>query len=208
MRKYGLTGFVCLLMVFAATASYAGTEAGQVLSVKKDVYVVRDNMKKDAKPKMKLMLKDAVETGKRSRTKLFFSDDSILSLGEKSRVEVEEYLYSPEKKRSKSIYRLLDGSLKVVVGRSDLEIHTPTAVAAARGTVIYIGVDRDADGNLFTWMIVTEGDAILTDLTGIGEPLPLGAGEMGQTTEGGGLEKVPFDPAVIEQFEEATIVIG
>ncbi len=208
MRKYGLIGLICLSMMFmGTTASYAGTEAGQVLSVKKNVYVVRDNRKHDAKPQMSVMLKDAVETDEKSRTKLFFTDDSIINLGETSRIVVEEYLYSPEKQRSKSIYRLIDGSLKVVVGRSDLEIHTPTSVAAARGTVIYIGVDRDADGNLFTWMIVTEGEGTLMNLTGVGEPLLLGAGEMGQTTEDG-LEKVPFDPAVIEQFEDATIVIG
>ncbi|MHB8836638.1 MAG: FecR domain-containing protein, partial [Candidatus Methylomirabilia bacterium] len=70
--------------------------------------------------------------------KLFFSDDSVLNLGEKCRVRVQEYLLSPEKNRSKSIYQLIDGTLKVVVGRSDLQIHTQTAVAAARGTVFFL----------------------------------------------------------------------
>ena len=124
-----------IAMIFIlAGASYAADRAGEVLAVKKNVYVVRGDSRDDAKPKMDLLIKDAVETESKSRAKLFFTDDSILNLAEQSRVSVEEYLYSPEKQRSKSIYNLIDGSIKVVVGRSDLEVHTDSAVAAARGT--------------------------------------------------------------------------
>jgi hypothetical protein len=133
---------IWLMGILILTAdAYAAQEAGKVLAVKKDVYVIREDTRNSARPQMELILKDSVETEKESRTKLFFSDDSILNLGELSRVKVEEYLYSPENQRSKSIYNLIDGSLKVVVGRSDLEIHTGTVVAAARGTkfVIWTG---------------------------------------------------------------------
>ncbi len=88
------------------------------------------------------MEEDAVTTGEASRAKLYFSDDSILNLGELSRLEVAEYLAQPGTDRTKSIYKLLDGTLKVVVGNSDLEIHTPTAVAAARGTKFYVTVRK------------------------------------------------------------------
>jgi hypothetical protein len=124
---------MAVILMFAAT-SLASNNAGQVLAVKKDVYRIRGNAQDNAKPKMDIAMKDAVATDKDSRTKLFFNDDSILNLGELSKVEVEEYLYSPEKQRSKSVYRLIDGSVKVIVGRSDLEVHTASAVAAARGT--------------------------------------------------------------------------
>ncbi len=137
MKKQRLTSVLLffLTITFLFTSySYSAEEAGQVLAVKKDVYRVRENIKDNAKPQMKLYLKDAVETEKQSRTKLFFTDDSVLNLGELSRVEVEEYIYTSVTNRSKSIYRLIDGSLKVVVGRSDLEVHTASAVAAARGT--------------------------------------------------------------------------
>ncbi len=149
-------------MVFISAArSGAETEAGQVLSVKKQVHIVQGESRKAAVPQMKLMLKDSVETGEKSRAKLFFTDDSIINLGEMSRLVVQEYLYSPEKQRSKSIYRLIDGSLKVVVGRSDLEIHTPTAVAAARGTIILVRY-LQIGGKWFTIIVVTEGEAKVT----------------------------------------------
>jgi len=134
-RSLIISLFVVIILSAAFTvSSWAATTAGHVLAVKKDVYILRDNNRDTAKPQMELLTRDAVETAARSRTKLFFTDDSILNLGELSRLEVAEYLYSPEKQRSKSIYRLIDGSVRVVVGRSDLEVHTSSAVAAARGT--------------------------------------------------------------------------
>jgi hypothetical protein len=118
--------------------SFAAEKAGEVLAVKENVYILRGESRNNAEPKMDIQTKDAVMTDKDSRTKLFFIDDSILNLGELSKVEVEEYLYDSELNRSKSIYKLIDGSLRVVVGRSNLEVHTETAVAAARGTKFII----------------------------------------------------------------------
>jgi hypothetical protein len=158
MRKNIFVIFFCLfVLIIFSVVSYAANEAGQVLTVKKKVYMVRDNQKQDAEPRMALFQKDAVETDRKSRTKLFFNDDSILNLGELSRVEIQEYLHSDQKKRSKSIYRLIDGSLKVVVGRSDLEIHTPTAVAAARGTKFIIWAERGR-----SCAMVSEGEVVMS----------------------------------------------
>jgi len=150
-KKEVLSILISLTVIFAfAAASLGSDDAGQILAVKKDVYRIRGNSQDAAKPKMGIAMKDSVATDKDSRTKLFFNDDSILNLGELSKVEVKEYLYSPEKQRSKSIYNLIDGSLKVIVGRSDLEVHTASAVAAARGTKFIMFKESDikkADGN-------------------------------------------------------------
>ncbi|MHB8837301.1 MAG: FecR family protein, partial [Candidatus Methylomirabilia bacterium] len=99
----------------ATTASAAvPDQAGRVLAVRRTATVIRDARTIDAAPEMPLLLNDEVETGGQSRAKLFFRDDSVLNLGEKCRVRVQEYLLSPEKNRSKSIYQLIDGTLKVV----------------------------------------------------------------------------------------------
>ena len=132
-RQIFLLAALALIFVISST-SYSADTAGEVLAVKKDVFRIRGESRDIAKVEMDLLMKDAVETAGESRTKLYFNDESILNLGELSKVEVEEYLYSPEKQRSKSIFRLLDGTIKVVVGRSDLEVHTSSIVASARGT--------------------------------------------------------------------------
>lgn len=195
MRKYLLILSVLLTVVFAGVSySEAASKAGQVLTVRKDVYVVRVDEKEKAAPQMDILENDAVETGSGSRTKLFFIDDSILNLGEMSRIEVQEYMYSPEKQRSRSIYRLMDGALKVVVGRSDLEIHTPTAVAAARGTKFMVMLQRVAD-TLVTKITVLEGEVLVKSIVeGIKGAVTVPANKMTEVPE----NKAPGDIKPVE----------
>ncbi len=159
--KISSLAFCLAFVLLLGTDSYPETEAGRVLMVKRKVYLLRDGERMDARARMPLLLKDAVETDVKSRTKLFFTDDSVLNLGELSRVVVEEYLYSPEKRRSRSIYRLIKGSLRVVVGRTELQIHTPTAVAAARGTRFILWTERDSALSCVT---VLEGEVSLRNV--------------------------------------------
>jgi hypothetical protein len=170
---------IALVLLAAAPAAGAAAtdDAGRVLAVRRDAVVVRQAQNLAARPEMPLLLDDAVATGEQARAKLFFRDDSVLNLGEKSRVQVKEYLFSPEKNRSKSIFQLLDGSLKVVVGRSDLEVHTSSAVAAARGTSFFIWSEPGAGSR--SCLMVLDGTVALRNRD---EKIPgevlVGAGQM------------------------------
>ena len=209
MKRYALILTVLLAAVFVSSYSHAAEKAGQVITVKKDVYLLRDDKRETAKPQMEILEHDAVETGSGSRTKLFFIDDSILSLGEMSRVEVQEYMYSPEKQRSRSIYRLMDGALKVVVGRSDLEIHTPTAVAAARGTKFIVIIQRVAD-ILVTKIIVLEGEVLVRSIVeGIQGFVTVPADKMTEVPENKAPEDVkPVETVTMGQASGPVTVIG
>lgn len=214
MKKYGLIMLICLALIFIITSkSYSDTdddtEAGQVLTVKGSVYLVRNAQKNNAEPQMQLLLKDTVVTDRGARTKLFFMDDSILNLGELSRVEVKEYLYTPEKKRSRSIYRLISGSLKMVVGRSDLEIHTPTAVAAARGTKFIVWVEGSGD-NMFTGVITLESEVVVKNIVkGIAGEVTVKSGQMSRIYMHKPPEAAqPMDMEIMRQFSDQTMVLG
>ena len=43
-----------------------------------------------------VLFKDVIQTQHESRTKALFQDDSMLTVGENSRVEIDEYIYNPE----------------------------------------------------------------------------------------------------------------
>src|SRR5437867_6249912 len=94
--------------------------------------------------------KDVIETQADSRAKALFDDDSILTVGENSRVEVSEYIYDPANNQRSTVLRLLLGKARALVGKlfagrgSKFEVHTPGAVVAARGTYFVVWVEEKA----------------------------------------------------------------
>ena len=78
------------VLLIAGPGDAFSTEAGKIVTVRKDVYVTSGDNRVKAEVRHPLVKGDSVETGKASRAKILFADDSILSLGEMSRVEVDE----------------------------------------------------------------------------------------------------------------------
>jgi hypothetical protein len=99
-----------------------------------------------------VLFKDVIQTQGESRTKALFQDDSILTVGENSRVEIDEYIYNPEKNVRQTIVKLMQGQVRALVSKvfkangSRFEIHTPSAVAAARGTYFTVWVENGQSG--------------------------------------------------------------
>lgn len=95
-----------------------------------------------------VLFKDVIETQRQSRAKALFQDDSILSVAEGSRVEVAEHIYDPTQNRRSMVVKLIKGRVRALVGQvfggagSKFEVHTPTAVAAARGTYFVVWIEE------------------------------------------------------------------
>ena len=95
-----------------------------------------------------VLFKDFYETKREAKLKLLFDDDSILTLGENTRLQITENIYNPEEDQRSTVLNLVNGSVRALVGRifggagSKFEIHTPTAAAAARGTYFIVWKDK------------------------------------------------------------------
>jgi hypothetical protein len=146
----------------------------------------------EAKINDEVFFRDVIETGTESRTKAFLEDESILSVGENSRVEVSEYVYHPEDNVRSAVIKLLDGKLRALVAKafkgpgSKFEIHTPTAVAAARGTYFVVWSQEGASG------IVNIGETGRVDFTSQGKTVPVDPGHYSVALPG----QPPMPPAV------------
>jgi hypothetical protein len=122
-----------MAVIGKATAIHVGQPAAVPVKLREDVY-----------------FKDVIETQASSRTKALFEDDSILTVGENSRVEVNEFIYDPANNQRSTILRLFQGKARALVGKlfaglgSRFEVHTPTAVAAARGTYFVVWIEEKA----------------------------------------------------------------
>ena len=138
----------------------AGDAVSTMVAIKGKTIIERNRAERLAKVKDDVLLIDTVATLEAAKAKMLFIDDSVLTLGEKSKVIIKEYVYSKEN-GGKSIFNLLDGKMKAVVGKARFEVHTPTAVAAARGTVILIETGI-RNGVPFTDVISLEGEVVVT----------------------------------------------
>jgi ferric-dicitrate binding protein FerR (iron transport regulator) len=187
IKKYFLIAALLALAAFPFTGR-AADKAGDVVYVKGAGVIERQNKLQKAVLKSPVQETDNVLTRDRSRMKLLFRDDSILTLGANSKLVVKKYLYSPESKRTESIYELADGRLKAVVGGPGFKVTTPTAFAAARGTVFVMWYDTATNT---TKVAVTEGSVDFgNNNPNVSGTQTIGAGQMSSVT-GDGPPKPP-----------------
>jgi hypothetical protein len=103
--------------------------------------------------------RDTLQTGSRSNMQIRFTDESIMSLREQTRLQIEEFKYSGKEDGSESaVFRLVKGAFRTVTGlvgrgnRSNYSVKTPSATIGIRGTMYAAGVcDKDcfnADGTV------------------------------------------------------------
>ncbi len=146
-----MLSYICLLMLmFAAGDAFAAEKIGTVIGVKGSVSVQHAG-DKNAAPladKSAVYRMDRITTGEHSRVKLLMMDDSVLTLGQKADMTLQEYDYQAGSKRN-AVTKLSTGNLKSVISKvlsgagSKFEVHTPTAVAGARGTTNIAAVLSD-----------------------------------------------------------------
>lgn len=97
--------------------------------------------------------KDLITTGEKSRAKLLLIDDSLLVIGQNSSLEITEYFITGDKREG--VFSLSSGKLytkvkKFLTSDSKFEVHTPTAVAAARGTEWISVVESNSGGTFYS----------------------------------------------------------
>ncbi|HON58800.1 MAG TPA: FecR family protein [Smithella sp.] len=121
-------------------------EIGKVKTAAGDVTVVRQN--KDIRLHIgdKLFQNDTIRTGKDGRVGIIFEDNTVLSLGPKSEIVIDEYVFAPEKGLMSMVTRMLKGTasyLSGIIGRQSPEsvkFQTPDATIGIRGTQFLVKV--------------------------------------------------------------------
>jgi hypothetical protein len=164
MKHLSIGILVAVAVLIAAPPAFAAAEkAGDIISVRGKAIVVRPSSRVKAKRRTPLWQADTIYTRSRARLKILFKDDSVFTLGSRSRLLIKNYIQHPEsKKRNRSIYELADGKLRAVVGKKRFRVTTPTAFAAARGTVFVTWYDSKMDR---TGLAVIEGNVLVKNIS-------------------------------------------
>ncbi len=117
------------------------------------------------KPGEFVFVKDVLVTGAKSNIDLQLSEDRVVKISEKSRVEISEMLATIDGATNDSL-NLVAGGIYSKVGKlskgSSFSVRTPTAVAGVRGTEFYVESDEQGQSSIS----VTGGKVEVESVTG------------------------------------------
>lgn len=130
---------VLALLVFAPQ-TWAQTSVGRVGVVDGNVTIVRTGKSIPTAAGTVLQVGDKLTTGPKSHLTINLTDGSQLELDESGTLVLTEYVLNPDGSRASTKLTLLGGLVRSLVhlgpsSTPNFEVHTPNAVASARGTM-------------------------------------------------------------------------
>ncbi|MBN2496890.1 MAG: FecR domain-containing protein [Deltaproteobacteria bacterium] len=182
----------------ASQAQAADMPAGFVALSRAPARIERAGERLPAEIGAAVRVGDVLVTGEKGRLKVLLSDDSVIALGSRSRLEISAHLFEPSKRRSTRL-TLLDGKVRALVHRAvagdkaDFELRSGTAIAGVRGTEF--ALLQEARGA----RVVTFSGSVSWRVEG-GQPLIVAAGQASRA-EGAGAPGRPEALAAAELTE-------
>jgi hypothetical protein len=97
----------------------------------------------------KIYFGDTIITKAKSNVQILLLDETALTLGEKSEVTIDEFIYDPQSKIGKIVSNIKIGTVKIITGEiskknpDNLEVNIPTGSVGARGTEFVVVTESD-----------------------------------------------------------------
>lgn len=129
-----------------ALAAHAN-DIGEIKTVRGSVHVERDGQRLAAAPGMHIRQSDALVTGADGAVGVTFLDNSLVSAGPGSVVQIERYNFDSTTHAGQFDASLKKGTLAVVSGKmvkqtpGAMRVRTPSTVMGVRGTEFVVRVD-------------------------------------------------------------------
>ena len=127
---------LAMLIVVQATASYGQEAIGKATSVKPQAEGIHSGSTRTLSGGSDVYSKETVRTGETGQANLQFHDNSNLSVGPKSTVHLDKYVYDPNKSAGTIAVQATRGSLRFVTGSqgsASYQIKTPYGTLGVRG---------------------------------------------------------------------------
>jgi hypothetical protein len=137
-----------LLMLLASPAQADDAAIGFVKTLAGHATVIRGGTAKPVELAMPLYTRDRVETAKDGEVGITFRDDTRISLGPDSQLELPSFVFKPADKQYGFVLRLVFGTMQYLSGLTAklapdaMSIETPTATIAVRGTRFLVRAEK------------------------------------------------------------------
>jgi len=176
---------VYLFFAVGSSVAVAGEVVGKVVAVRGNVLAVdADGAGRQLVLRESVFEGDTVKTGANGRLQMLFSDQTIVSLGRNTEMELARYAWSPDQQTGEMTTRVKEGAFRIMGGaitRSSPEnfvTETPAATIGVRGSLYSGLVSADILSVLFQGGkgidIITEHGAVAITTPGFGTRVSMG----------------------------------
>lgn len=160
------------------TAAQTSAEAiGVVSRLQNDAVAVRGQQRVALQEAGDIFTNDEIETGADARIEITFKDETKLTIGENSRLVIDDYLYDPDKDvgallldAAKGPFRFISGGIGKLKDKR-VEVRTTSATVGIRGTEFWGGPALGIYGILLlegTVIVRNSAGARIIDVPGTG----------------------------------------
>jgi len=131
-----------------ATQPAAAAEIGQIKNTTGQVLLLRNNTEQAAKAGDVVEQGDILITGANGSFGITLIDNSRLSAGPNSRIELKQFRFNPTTQEGESLTEIRRGTLAIVSGQiakrspDAMKVQTPTTILGVRGTTFAVKVDQ------------------------------------------------------------------
>ncbi|KJU87498.1 secreted protein containing FecR protein domain protein [Candidatus Magnetobacterium bavaricum] len=143
-RIIGLT----LLLLFIPVGLYAAETIGSIKAIGGKASVIRGENVVSAAVGTKVFKNDTLETGDDGTVGVILRDDTRLSLGPKSKIVFDDFVFSPNDNKYALVTRMTKGTATCVTGMigklspKSVRFETPLATLGIRGTKFAVQIEE------------------------------------------------------------------
>lgn len=158
-------------LVLLAFKAIAGEEVGRITEFSGKVEIIKpNNVAIKAQINLTIEKGDLIKTYENGKVKIWFKDESIMSIAPNSQLKINELVYNPGVER-KSFFNLMHGKVKAVVGgwfssraEEQYQMQVLSSVAGVRGTTFIAEVKSGDSGKEQAIFKVIEGRLLVWSL--------------------------------------------
>ncbi len=137
-----------------------------MVALKGDASVVRNNTTIKLDGNSIIEKQEVITTKDNTKVQLLFKDETIISIGENSSFQVNDYLYDEKNQKFEAKFDMFKGTFRTITGKigklapDKFNLETKSASIGIRGTQIVMNLSKDSEQ-----IFCTEGKILVTNLT-------------------------------------------
>lgn len=141
------TAFVSLIFLLFSSSNVIANEMIGIVAV--GIGDISNQNNEKLTTGSKIYFGDTIVVKAQSNAQILLLDETALTVGEKSEITIDEFIYDPQSKLGKIVSNIKIGTVKIITGEiskknpDNLEVNVPTGSVGARGTEFVVVTESD-----------------------------------------------------------------